>query len=396
MELSGVFWKILDAAKRKPRYISNCGGARSTKTYSTLQFLYMLIPTHDKSGDVTSVVSETMPHLKRGAIRDFENIVGHPLKDDDRWNASDCVFTFRNGAKLEFFSADASGKVLGPQRKRLFLNEGNHIPYETFRQLAVRTSGVIFIDYNPAASCWINEKVEPRDNCVRIHSTWEDNPFLTDEQKAEILANKTDANWWKVYGLGQFGSLDGVIYNFEQIDTLPEGDHLTEVWGIDFGFQDPTAIVQVRADHRKKEAYIRQIAYRPRMGNADIADVLKAQDIGRNVDIWADAAEPKSIHEIATSTGLRVKACDKSAPVKSDKRKFQIQWMQGWKLFITKDSVELIRDFRNYTWDKDVNGNFVSTPIHTFSHGPDSLRYALYTEFAGKENKGSYSFGFTR
>ena len=123
---SGVFWKIYDAAAKHPRYISNRGGTRSGKTYSTLQFLHELIPQADKAGDVTSVVSETFPHLKRGAIRDFEAIVGHPLKDDARWNATDCVYTYANGAKLEFFSADSPDKVLGPARKRLFVNEANH------------------------------------------------------------------------------------------------------------------------------------------------------------------------------------------------------------------------------------------------------------------------------
>ena len=99
-----VFWLIYDAAKRRPRYISNRGGTRSGKTYSTLQFLHILIPKADKAGDITSVVSETLPHLKRGAIRDFESIIGHSLKDDSHWNATDFVYTYDNGAKLEFFS----------------------------------------------------------------------------------------------------------------------------------------------------------------------------------------------------------------------------------------------------------------------------------------------------
>lgn len=387
--LSGVFYKLIDAAERKPRYIVNCGGARSTKTYSTLQFLYMLICSNDGPGDTTSVVSETMPHLKRGAIRDFETMMGTPLKSLDGWNASDCIYTFSNGARLEFFSADAPGKVQGPQRKRLFVNEGNHIPFDTFRQLAVRTSGVIFIDYNPSSTCWINERIEPRDNCIRIHSTYKDNPFLTPEQVAEIESNKSDAKWWEVYGEGKMGSLDGLIYSFTQIDRLPEG--LQEVWGIDFGFNDPTCILQLMADPRKKEAYIRQCAYRSHMRNADIADALNAENIGRGVNIWADAAEPKSIAEIADATKLKIRPCDKSAPVRSDKRKFQLQWMQGWQLFVTKDSVELIRDLRNYTYEKDGDGNYLAIPVHTFSHGPDAMRYALFSEFASRVGYGQYN-----
>ena len=385
-----VFWKLHTAWGRHPRYISMPGGTRSGKTYCVLQLVHLLIPAKDKPGDVTSVVSETLPHLKRGAIRDFERILGHPLNTDPAWNASDCIYTYPNGAKLEFFSADSPAKVLGPARKRLFINECNHVPYETARQLFVRTTGIIVLDYNPAATFWCIEQIEPRENCVTIHSTYKDNTFLTKEQVDEIESNRGDTNWWKVYGLGELGSLDGVIYNFTQIDKMPEKEgHLVEVMGIDFGFTDPTSIVRCLADKGTKEAYIEQVAYQRHMKNEQISEVLKAANIPRSTRIWCDAAEPKSIAEIGTTTGLQVRACDKSAPVKSDRRKFQIQWLQGWTLYITKSSVDLIRDMRNYTWEKDADGGLVSTPIHEFSHGPDSLRYALYSEFAG--NHGSYN-----
>lgn len=387
-----VFWKLYDAAAKHPRYISMPGGTRSGKTYSILQFLHLLIPKADKAGDITSVVSETLPHLKRGAIRDFERIIGHPLKADPAWNASDLVYTYPNGAKLEFFSADTSGKVLGPARKRLFINECNHIQYETARQLFVRTTGLIILDYNPANTFWAIEQIEPRANCITIHSTYKDNSFLTAEQVAEIESNINDPNWWKVYGLGELGALDGVIYTFEQIDTMPEKGDLVEVCGIDFGFNDPTSIVRCLADRRKKVAYIEQLAYRRFMKNDAIAQVLVDAQVPRSVRIWADAAEPKSIQEIGDITHLNIKACDKSAPVKSDRRKFQIQWLQGWTLKITKASVDLIKDMRNYCWEKDADGNITNVPIHAWSHGPDSLRYALFSEFAG--NTGQYNISF--
>ena len=388
-----VFWKLYDAAATHPRYISMPGGTRSGKTYSILQFLHLLIPKADKAGDVTSVVSETLPHLKRGAIRDFERIIGHPLKADPAWNASDLVYTYPNGAKLEFFSADTSGKVLGPARKRLFLNECNHIQYETARQLFVRTTGLIILDYNPASTFWAIEQIEPRQNCITIHSTYKDNSFLTPEQVAEIESNINDPNWWKVYGLGELGSLDGVIYTFQQVDAMPEKGDLVEVCGIDFGFNDPTSVVRCLADRRKKMAYLEQLAYKRFMKNDAIAQVLVDAQIPRSTHIWADAAEPKSIQEIGDITHLNIKACDKSAPVKSDRRKFQIQWLQGWTLYITKGSVDLIKDMRNYCWEKDADGNITNVPIHAWSHGPDSVRYALFSEFAGNTGQYNISFG---
>lgn len=407
MQFSGVFWKMYDACGSHPRYISNDGGTRSTKTYSTLQLLHLIIPRVDKAGDVTSVVSETLPHLKKGAIRDFENIMGHPLASDDRWNATDRTYTYPNGAKLEFFSADAPGKVHGPARKRLFCNEANHLDWETFRQLDIRTTGIVFIDYNPASVCWIQEKVECRKNCVVIHSTYKDNPFLTPEQVAAIEANKDDANWWRVYGKGEVGSLEGLIYSFEQIDAMPPrnvdkpqqektedelyADSLEEIQGIDFGFtNDPTTRVQIYADKKRKVAYLRERCYKTGMMNDAIAQDMADDGVTKNIPVYADCAEPKSIAEI-NRYGFSLVACDKDAPVKSDKRKFQIQWLQGWKLYVTKDSINLIRELRNYTWAKDKNGTLLNEPITTFDHLMDAMRYALWSHYGKNYSKGQYS-----
>lgn len=406
---SKVYWKIYEAAKKKPRYISNKGGTRSTKTYSTLQFLYMLISQKDKTGDITSVVSETLPHLKLGAIRDFENIIGHTLLGDSHWNETSHTWTFDNGAKLEFFSAD-SDKAHGAQRKRLFINEANHVDYETYRQLAVRTSSIIFIDYNPASVCWIQKKVENRKNCALIRSTYKDNPFIPPEQIEEIESNRDDENWWKVYGLGLDGTLEGLIYNFEQVDDLPPkgvdkpqsdktaeelyADSLVEIQGLDFGFtNDPTARVQVLADPKRKHLYVRERCYRKAMLNSHIIADLKADGVKNNIEIFADCAEPKSIEEIKKG-GFRISACDKDAPVKSDKLKFQLQWMQGWKLFVTKDSLNLIEELRNYTWAKNKDGELLNEPIDKWNHLLDALRYAVWTKFGQNAGKGEYHVSF--
>ena len=384
----------MDAICRTERYVSSCGGTRSGKTYANLQAIFELA-AQDKTPTLTSVVSETFPHLKRGAIRDFPVALGE-YYDERCWNKSESIYRFpHNGAAIEFFSADTPSKVHGPARDRLFLNEIQNIPYEIARQLFIRTRGLVLMDYNPTASFWGNEQIESREDCITIHSTYRDNSHLTPEQVREIEANQGDSNWWKVYGLGEFGTLEGVIYGFELIDHMPEPGGLREVWGLDFGFtHDPTALVRVLADTGRKIAYIDERAYRTGMLNRDISAALQENNIGRGVHIWADAAEPKSIAEIGRDTGLQVLACNKSAPSNRDRLVFQIQWMQGWKFYVTKSSVNWIKEGRNYTWAKDRDGNLINQPIDTWNHLMDATRYALYSEFAG--NAGTYTIGFNR
>ena len=170
--------------------------------------------------------------------------------------------------------------------------------------------------------------------------------------------------------------------------------NLKEVWGMDFGFtNDPTAIVRCLVDTGRKIVYVDEKCYRTRMMNADIAALLKAEGIGPATEIYADCAEPKSIAEIRTS-GLKVMPSDKDAPVRSQKLSFQLQWMQGWQLKVTKSSVNLIKELRNYTWDKDKDGNSVNYPIDTFNHLLDALRYAVWSKF-GKRGTGSYNISIT-
>ena len=388
-----VYYKTMDAICRTDRFVSSCGGTRSGKTFANLQAIFE-IAIQDKRPTLTSVVSETFPHLKRGAIRDLPVAIGD-YYDPRAWNKSDSTYTLPNGSVIEFFSADAPSKVHGPARDRLFLNEVQNIPYEIARQLFVRTRGLILVDYNPTASFWANELVETREDCIRVHSTYKDNSLLTPEQVREIEANRGDRNWWKVYGLGEFGTLEGVIYSFDLIDEMPPADGLREVYGMDFGFtHDPTAIVRVLADTGRKIAYVDQRCYRTGMLNSDIARTLAEEDIPRHVHIWADAAEPKSIAEIGRDTGLNVRACDKSAPVTSSRLTFQLQWMQGWTLYFTKASVDMIKEARNYTWAKDRDGNLVNQPIDTWNHAMDAMRYALWSELS--TNKGNYNIRFNR
>lgn len=387
--------KLLPAWNQHPRYLDSCGGTRSGKTYSILQMLIMRAAWAEKNHKpktITSVVSETIPHLKRGAIRDFETIMRKAdYWDDSKWNKTDLIYTFGNGGIIEFFSVDSPGKVHGPARDHLFINECQNIPYDIARQLFVRTSDRIILDYNPVQEFWVHTKIQPQDNCISIHSTYKDNNFLTALQVAEIESNKDDANWWKVYGLGEIGTLEGIIYDFEQIDSMPEDSNLKECYGLDFGFtNDPTAIVRLLVDTKRKIVYADERCYQTHLLNHNIASILVSEDMPSSVKVYADCAEPKSIEEISRE-GVNIVACDKDAPVKSDKLKFQLQWMQGWKFYFTKRSINLIKEARNYTWAKDKDGKPLNQPIDKWNHILDALRYALWSKFGANNNEGQYT-----
>lgn len=382
--------KLLPAWNQHPRYLDSCGGARSGKTYSILQMLALKAIAEASDGSparITSVVSETLPHLKRGAIRDFKSIMqSWNVWRDRSWNRTDNIYTFPNAGIIEFFSADSPGKVHGPARDRLFINEAQNIDYETARQLFVRTRDRIIFDYNPVREFWAHEKIQGRPECVSIHSTYRDNNFLTPEQVAEIESNKDSVNWWRVYGEGLVGQAEGVIFDFTQIDRMPEAGNMIETYGLDFGFSnDPSVLVHILIHTGRKEIYADQIEYRTGMLNRDIIRTLDVYKISRTAAIYGDASEPKSIAEIAQA-GYNCKPC-----YKATRKAEQIAFMQQYKMFITKRSVEGIKEARNYCWMKDKDGRPLNEPQAICDHFMDALRYGVYTPFADFKKTGRYS-----
>ena len=216
MKMTKVYRQSLKAFNDGKRLIANRGGTRSGKTYS-LVCLLVLVASEGERKRTIDIVSESLPHLKRGAINDIEDIMeneGFIEGANYEHNRSDHTYTFATGSQIRFFSADDWGKVKGSRRDILFINEANRIPYETYRQLAVRTSETIFIDWNPDTEFWYEMKgINIKDTTKEIVSTYKDNPFLSEVQIAEIESNKGDEAWWKVYGLGEVGRPMGVIYD---------------------------------------------------------------------------------------------------------------------------------------------------------------------------------------
>lgn len=361
--------KKIATLKKRIRAVQ--GGTSASKTVSILIFLIALSQS-DKTPKLTSVVSESFPHLKRGAIRDFLDIMQtHNYFVDSRWNRSDYTYTFETGSKIEFFSADQPSKVRGPRRDRLFINEANNVPYETFDQLEVRTKDFIFLDWNPTNQFWFYDEVEKRTDVEHIILTYKDNEALSQEIVSAIEQRKEKKSWWKVYGLGQLGEVEGRIYTgWDTIDEIPKFARL-ERRGLDFGYSvDPTAIVDI---YYYDGGYIvDEVLYQKGMSNKQIADTML--NLEKQVLTVADSAEPKSIDEIR-GYGVNMIPCQKGA----DSVRNGIQLVQDQRISMTKRSVNLIKEYRNYMWKRDKDENIISpnVPEDVWNHALDALRYGM-------------------
>lgn len=347
------------------------GGTSASKTISILLYLIAKAQT-DTERKLTSVVSESTPHLKRGAIRDFKNIMqAHGYWKDNSWNATDMIYTFETGSQIEFFSADQSDKLRGGRRDRCFINEANNCTLDAFDQLEVRTKEFIFLDWNPTNEFWFYTDVkDSRDDVEFITLTYKDNEALSQEIVDSIEARRGRKGWWKVYGLGQLGDVEGKIYrDWKIIDEIPHEARL-ERYGLDFGYSnDPTAIVAIY--YYNGGWILDECCYKKGMSNKDIVDTLKTM---REKLVVADSAEPKSIDEIR-AYGINMMPCKKG----KDSVRNGIQLVQDQPISATKRSINLIKEYRNYLWLTDKNGKILNEPEPGNDHALDAVRYALET-----------------
>ncbi len=346
----------------------NEGGTYSSKTWSILSALY-LIAAGAKEHLLISIVSESLPHLKRGCIRDFRAILGDAW-DDSAYNKTEQTYKVKLST-IEFFGADESSKIRGPRRDILYLNEANNIPWDTARGLDVRTKLFTFADWNPVSEFWAHEYWVGNPENEYIHSTYQDAlNVLPPEVVKNIESNKNDPNWWNIYGLGKLGKIEGLVYpHFEQVDGLPTGDYF---YGLDFGYSnDPTALTKnvIIGDG----LYSQELIYETGLTNDMIAHRMDELGVKRNYDeIFADAAEPKSIDEIK-KYGFNIKPCPKGA----DSVEYGHQKVRQYKQFWTKDSTNCIKEQRNFRYIPDKDGKLTDKTTHVWSHGMDARRYGV-------------------
>lgn len=364
------------------------GGTSASKTISILTILIDIAQssTLEQSGGLPiGVVSETMPHMRGGAMQDFENIMrAQGYWDDARWNKTLCIYTFETGIKMRFLSADSPSKVHGPRWWILYINEGNNVPYNIADHMMVRTKWLVFVDWNPSVEFWAYTEIMQNPSYQGkydfITLTYLDNEALDPVVIQRIEAHKGNAMWWQVYGLGQLGEIEGRIYTgWRWLDEIPHEARFVKR-GLDFGYtNDPTGILDV---YEYNGGFIfDERCYQYGMSNEDIYDFVHSLEKPNQL-IIADSSEPKSISRLQT-LGLNVLPAIKG----QGSINVGIDFIQSKPISATKRSTNLKKEYERYIWLKDrLTDRFINKAPDIDNHLLDPARYALESYFPREDD----------
>jgi phage terminase large subunit len=326
----------------------------------------------------TSIVAESVPHLKRGAMKDFKKIMKETNRwVDSRWNATDFKYTFANGSYIEFFSADNDSKLRGARRDRLYMNEANNMTFHAYTELASRTKISVTLDWNPTSNFWFHEELLNDSDVDFLIINYEDNEACPESALNFILKAKEKSltsdfwrNWYNVYGLGLIGNLQGVVFdNWKQVDRIPEYAKL-KGYGMDFGFtNDPTTLIAIY--EFEGIDYWDEIIYQTQLTNSELSKLMKSKSVSQLVNIVSDSAEPKSIKDLKNMGWSKLLGAEKG----KDSINNGINYIQEKEIRVTSHSLNLIKELRSYVWQKDSSGKATNKPIDAFNHCIDAIRY---------------------
>lgn len=389
--IGNIYNNILKGLQEGKDLISLQGSMRSGKTYNVMIFL---IQACLASKIIVTVARQSMPVLKRSVFRDFLEIMANMrIYKQAQMNKTTMVYTFENGSVMEFAAFDDEQKARGPSRDVLFCNEANELEWGVFQQLRGRTRRFTIIDYNPSFTeeHWIFHINSDR-RTYHFISTFVDNPFLTDAIREEINSLKySNPAWWQIFGLGQYAIVEGLVFPKTTWDECDITDF--PLWnqdkriGIDFGYSnDPTAAVLCVFDKKdgEKHLYMHELLYEKGLKSKQIASRLKQyNDVIKN----CESADPRLIDELEDE-GLSL-----LYPVKkySGSVVAGVQKMLGYRIHITKTSVDLKKELNNYVWQKDRHGSYTNVPIDKFNHLIDAARYCVLSDRGNATRKVVYS-----
>lgn len=375
---SNVFRKNKNALVDKKRFIINQGGSSSTKTFSILQILVILIQNHKVQIDVVGL---NVPHLKSGVLKDMPAVCeGLGVDFYSNFAVADRILTLKG--QMNFLAFDKLGKAHGGRRDYLFLNEANHQSLNIVEQLMLRTRKVIFIDYNPTNKFWVHSNIleEQKDKSILIKSTYKDNPCLEQEIIDFIESKRGDNNFWRVYGEGEIGLAEGLVFNNFEQKLFDKEQFSVYRHGLDWGFsKDPLAYIRLAIN--RDELYICDEIYQTGLTNRQSSDIIKPKI--KEDWLWCDSAEPKSIAEYQ-QYGINAR------PVKKGQGSVitGIKFLQSFKkIYIHTDCHKTYDEFCCYDWIKDKNGEQTTEPTQINNHAIDAIRYALERDFPFQEKQ---------
>lgn len=385
--VTSVFVKLIQT--KKPIVVLR-GGARSSKTYSLAQ--HCVSKTISEYNKKFLVCRKTMPALKMTAMREVINLFKEYGFYDDycEHNRTDNVLIFKpTNSVVWFASVDDPEKLKSTGWNYIWMEEATDFDYDDFMILKLRLSepndklNQMFLSFNPiSAFHWIKTDLvdkDENDEVIELVSTYRDNPYLSPDYVRIIEGSKNDKNYWKVYGLGEWGSVERIIYNkWDLIDDFPEEIQRT-IWGLDFGFNAPSALVEVGLV--EDSIFLKEHLYKEKLTNAKLIGRLKNILPSHEVRLYADSAEPNRIREIK-SAGIYCKPASKGPNSVKD----GIDFIKRHNIFVTENSTNLIKELQGYQYKKMRDGKIVDEPSDSNNHLLDAMRYAVYTYYGKKRD----------
>lgn len=373
MKTSVVFEETL-ALMPKARRIQHQGGQFSGKTVNILAAIATVLATPRTYGfpDFTTatVTSMSFPHLRAGAMRDFDKYVLPSFASAiKQYRKSDHTLLWNSGSLLEFRTYETEYDARGPKRQILFVNEANTFDYMTWWQLDSR-SDLSIIDYNPTIRFWAHEKVKEEPGTAFRRSWHVHNPFLSETQHQQIEGIK-DPELWKVYARGLTGNVKGVIYpDWEMVDVIEWNDPF---FAVDFGFtNDPTAIVKV--EKIREKIYAEEIAYvTGSMTAKRIQACVVANGYNDDSIIYCEH-EPNMIKQMKL-LGLRAVAAKKGP----GSLNAGIEKLKEYAVYYIGRNIKNERE--KYIWEVNELGDPTNKPIDAHNHALDAIRYGVYSHF---------------
>lgn len=368
--------------KSTKRFVLSVGSSRSSKTYSMLQWIVLECAKRKGEGIYISVVRKSFPSLRRTVYREFvELLKEYNLYSEDKHNKSEHVIELF-GNYVEFFSLSDSQKVRGAKRNHLYLNECNEVDWESAQQLFLRTTERVFMDENPSDVWHWSIKMKDREDCEYLHSTYKDNPFLTDATVKQIESYKdVDENFYRVYALGLPGYATTTIYTHQKeyrdkdlyindINNNPQPIWDDYVYGLDVGYNHAMALT--KCYFKEDTVWVEEVIYRSGLTTGDLITLMNSMNINKDKDIWVDAAAPAMVEDLKRA-GFNAKSADKSV-------KEGIDLIKSKKLFINVDSHNLIDEMRRYQW-KTKGEQIIYEPVKVNDDLCDSFRYAIWNYY---------------